>query len=84
MIGNENGNVDYSNLSEKVERLHTRDECAKILRVSTWTLDTWTRAGKLPAVRLGGGKRGRVVYDPRDIRAFIEASKSAGPAGVSR
>lgn len=44
----------------------------QMLNVSPWTVRLWIRQGKLPVVRLGR----RVLLDPKDLRAFIDANRT--------
>jgi excisionase family DNA binding protein len=48
-------------------------QAAKFLAISEKTLYNLTRCGQIPVVRIG--KRG-VRYDPADLRAWVERSKS--------
>jgi len=52
--------------------LWTARQTAEVLNVSERTVFTLTKAGKLPVVKIG--ERG-IRYDPRDVRAWIEAAK---------
>lgn len=47
-------------------------EAARLLGISPRTLWTLTDGGRIKAVRIGR----LVKYDPRDLLAFIDASKS--------
>jgi len=49
-------------------------EVARALRVSERTAWGLARRGDLPAVRIGR----RLLFDPADLRAFIERQKTAG------
>ncbi|MCC7203932.1 MAG: helix-turn-helix domain-containing protein [Phycisphaeraceae bacterium] len=51
-------------------------EAAKMLGLCTKTLYSLRQAGKLPTVRVGQ----RVLYDPADLRAFIQRQKVTGGA----
>jgi excisionase family DNA binding protein len=51
--------------------LKTRDEAAKYLRVSLRTLDKLTAEKEIIAARIGGPRRGRVVYPQENIDAYI-------------
>ncbi len=53
-------------------RLHDLHDVADVLHVSRDTVDRMLRAGKLPFIRLPGGRR-RVV--PEDLEAAIETWK---------
>ncbi|MGE4286943.1 MAG: helix-turn-helix domain-containing protein [Phycisphaerae bacterium] len=48
-----------------------RKQAAKFLQVSERSLDTYTKAGIIPAVRFGN----RVRFAPADLEAFIEGCK---------
>jgi len=52
--------------------LWTARQTAEVLNVSERTVFTLTKSGKLPVVKIG--ERG-IRYDPRDVRAWIEAAK---------
>ena len=52
------------------EPLLTRDEVAKELRVSVRTLDRIVADGELLAGRIGGPRRGRVVFRSSDVAAY--------------
>ena len=51
------------------DRLLTREQAAERLSISTRTLDTLEADGEIRAVRI----RGRVLYDPEALDAFIRA-----------
>ena len=50
-------------------RLLTREQAAERLSISTRTLDTLESDGEIRAIRI----RGRVLYDPDALDAFIRA-----------
>lgn len=52
-----------------IPRMLTRDEVAKLLRVSTTTIAREQKAGRIRAVMVGN----RPVYLEEDILAYIEA-----------
>ncbi|MCC6907051.1 MAG: helix-turn-helix domain-containing protein [Phycisphaerales bacterium] len=54
--------------------LTTSLRAAESLSISIRTLANLTAAGELPCVRIGRAVR----YDVADLRAFIEARKTAG------
>ena len=58
--------------------LKTRDEAAAYLRVSTRTLDRLIAERKIRAARIGGERRGRVVFDQADLEAFVRRRFVAG------
>lgn len=51
------------------EQLLTREQAADRLSISTRTLDTLESEGEIRAIRI----RGRVLYDPEALDAFIRA-----------
>ncbi|HAK94287.1 MAG TPA: hypothetical protein DCM87_04625 [Planctomycetes bacterium] len=53
-------------------RLLSEDELAAALRVDRATLFRWRqqRCG-VPAIRMGGRKRGRLMYDPDVVRGWL-------------
>ena len=53
------------------EGLLTRNEVAQELRVSTRTLDRLVAEGTLLAGRIGGPRRGRVVFRREDVAAYV-------------
>jgi len=59
--------------------LRPRD-AARMLGVSPRTLWGWTRAGIVPSVRVGTGKRRTVLYPVADLRAWL-TQQTAGAKG---
>jgi predicted site-specific integrase-resolvase len=61
--------------------LRPRD-AARMLGISPRTLWAWTRAGIVPCVRVGTGKRKTVLYSVADLQAWLmrqaEAAKGGG------
>lgn len=55
----------------------TRDEAAKMLRISLPTLADWTRQGIIPAQRIGR----RVLYAISDIENTLEGKKGGRKNG---
>ena len=55
----------------------TRDEAAKMLRISLPTLADWTRQGMIPAQRIGR----RVLYAISDIENTLEGKKGGRKNG---
>ena len=53
--------------ADALRPLLTRQEAADLLRISERTLFTLTRRDGIPVVHIGG----RVLYNPRDIEAWI-------------
>ena len=60
--------------------LRPRD-AAKTLGVSPRTLWGWTRAGIIPCVSIGSGKRKTVLYPVADLHAWL-ARQADGGKGV--
>jgi excisionase family DNA binding protein len=46
-------------------------EAARLLSVSEKTLYLWTRAGELPCIRVGQGKRNAVLYRIVDLETWL-------------
>lgn len=55
------------------ERPWTQDETAEYLSCSTRHLSNLRKRGELRAIKIGT----RVLFDPNDVRAFLENSKEA-------
>lgn len=53
----------------------TRKEAAAYLRISVRTLDKLAQDGEIPYSKLGKGLRSRVVYQRRDLDAYVERSR---------
>lgn len=51
--------------------LYTRDEAAKLLRISVSQLDNEARRGKIQRVKFGDGPRARVTYRGEDLEGYI-------------
>ena len=51
----------------------SRDEAARYLGVSRYTLSAWAARGTGPRYSRSGKVRGRVWYRVRDLDAFIES-----------
>ena len=58
----------------QIETLLTPKETARLLRVSEMTVYNLARRGALPRVLIGRAVR----YDPADLRAYLDRSKSGG------
>lgn len=58
--------------------LRPRD-AARMLAVSPRTLWEWTRAGLIPCVRIGTGRRKTVLYSVADLQAWL--TRRADAAG---
>jgi len=53
----------------------TCDEASKLLRISTKTLEKMRVEGTGPRfLKAGNGKRSRVLYQSKDIEAWLEAN----------
>lgn len=52
----------------------SRAEAAEYLRISIRKLDYLAEAGELKFIKLGEGKRSRVLYRRKDINEFIESN----------
>ncbi len=65
-----------------IDRLLTVQDIMALLRISRPTLYRLLKSGRLVPVRIGK----RTLFDPEDIRSFVEASKKASPdrPGASR
>ena len=55
-------------------QIMTRAEAARYLRLSVRKLDYLAESGELRYVKLGKGKRARVLYRRKDLDEFIEAN----------
>ncbi|MFO0795920.1 MAG: helix-turn-helix domain-containing protein [Gemmataceae bacterium] len=60
--------------------LRPRD-AAKALGISTRTLWEWTRAGLVPCVRVGTGKRCAVLYPTAELHAWLNRQVEAAKGG---
>lgn len=64
----------FPHRTESIEPLLlTARDTARMLAISERSLYSLTKAGALPAVRIGRSVR----YDPGDIRAWIESAKKS-------
>lgn len=61
--------------AEEPPRLLTYSEAAERLRVDERTIYNMVRRGELPAAKLGSRRNCAVRIDPRDLAAYIDASK---------
>lgn len=59
---------------ELPSRLMKPEQAANWLQVSSRTLRTLTKAGKIPVVRVGKQTR----FDPDDLRQYVDSSKTRG------
>jgi predicted site-specific integrase-resolvase len=60
--------------------LRPRD-AARMLAISPRTLWEWTRAGIVPCVRVGTGKRKTVLYPVPDLQAWLTRQAGAAKGG---
>ena len=56
-------------------------EAARMLGVSPRTLWGWTRAGIVPCVRVGTGKRRTVLYPVADLQAWLTRQTEGAKGG---
>jgi excisionase family DNA binding protein len=61
--------------------LRPRD-AARLLGVSPRTLWGWTRAGIVPCVRVGTGKRRTVLYSMADLQAWLTKNTEGTKGGA--
>ncbi|TCL71546.1 AlpA family transcriptional regulator [Hydrogenispora ethanolica] len=54
-----------------MDELITAAEVMKILKISRATLNRWVKAGKIPSLKLGEGRKGTVRFKLKDIEEFI-------------
>lgn len=55
--------------------LLTREEAAKILRISPRTLDKLKARGDIPYSKMGNGIRARVVFQRKDIEDYVQRQR---------
>ena len=55
--------------------LLTRKEAAEYLRISVRTLDKLGHDGEIPYSKLGNGSRARVVYQRKNIDAYLHRTE---------
>jgi len=55
--------------------LMTRKEAAEYLRISVRTLDKLGHDGEIPYSKLGNGSRARVVYQRKNLDAYLERTE---------
>jgi len=55
------------------DRLLTKEEAAKYLHVSRSTINRFMK--EIPYIKLGKGRKGRVLFRKSDIDAFLESHK---------
>jgi excisionase family DNA binding protein len=66
--------------NQQQSEIMSRAEAADYLRISIRKLDYLAEAGDLKFIKLGEGKRSRVLYRCRDLRDFLEANLVLGRA----
>jgi len=65
--------VQSPSSTKPIDQLHTREETAKLLRITLATLNEYTKTGKIVANRIGG----RVLYKYSDIQKALNAVKTS-------
>jgi excisionase family DNA binding protein len=60
-----------------IPQLLSLGEVAKLLSVSSHTVRSWARTGKLRPVRICR----RLLFDPRELEKFLQEAKARTPAG---
>ena len=61
----------------------TRKDAAEYLRISVRTLDKLAQSGEILFSKLGNGIRARVVYQRKELDAYLERTK-VDPRGTAR
>jgi excisionase family DNA binding protein len=64
---------NFFNQQEKVDELLTREQTAKLLKISLVTLHVWTKKNIVPAYRIGNKvryKKGEVLASLRQMNGF--------------
>jgi len=64
--------------------LLTRQEAATYLRLSLRKLDALSATGDVRRVKLGEGKRARVLFRKEDLETFVRANLSADRLDFTR
>jgi len=54
---------------------------ARVLGISPRTLWEWSRAGIIPCVRVGTGRRKTILYSVSDLQAWLSTKAEAGKGG---
>lgn len=60
-----------------MNRLMSRTQVADYLNISLASLDRIVMRGELPVIRLHATKRGRVLFDPEQVRAWLQRRSSS-------
>lgn len=67
-----------------LEPLLDNEQTAPLLGITPGTLEVWRCKGKGPRyIKLGRAKQSTVLYDPADVRAWIESQKVASTSAYS-
>jgi excisionase family DNA binding protein len=59
----------------QVQKYLTIEEVAEILRLKISTVYKLTARRAIPFVRLSEGTKGRILFDPADLEAWLQAKK---------
>ena len=70
----------YWHMTNSLDKLLTVEDVMASLRISRPTLYRLLKSRQLIPVRIGK----RTLFDPADIRAFVEASKQAAPSAPAK
>jgi excisionase family DNA binding protein len=65
------------------DRLLRAVDVAELLDLSPATIIRWSESGKLPFIRLGGTKQGRLRFRESDIESLLESWASQPPEKVA-
>jgi excisionase family DNA binding protein len=65
----------------KIPRLLSAEEVAECLNVSRDLVYRLARCGDIPIIPIGTGAKARVLFDPRDVQAYVE-SRRCGMSAV--
>lgn len=66
------------------EILLTPEEVAKILGISTQSLQCWTTTGKVKCLKLGDSTTSRIRYRPSEIKRFIHEAEKFGKRSTTK
>jgi excisionase family DNA binding protein len=59
----------------QMQKYLTIEEVAEILRLKISTVYKLTARRAIPFVRLSEGTKGRILFDPADLEAWLQAKK---------
>jgi len=59
----------------QMQKYLTIEEVAEILRLKLSTVYKLTARRAIPFVRLSEGTKGRILFDPADLEAWLQAKK---------